>query len=399
MARLIVFEPNSLGSACNAATWTLTAVAISAFDPSVSLNLAKYTTVFIVLRLISRSIASRITFGLDDVFILLAGLMLVATNIALSVAVAAGEGKHWRNLTVEAQSDAGAKLAILSACVIWAASMPKLAVLSLLQRIFAIPRLLLISFWILAGINIALTLITSVLVWEQCDPPSHQWDIRVPGKCLPVIIFASFGYASAALSTFLDFTFAVYPQFLIWRLRMQLRRKIGYGLALGLGVLGFTVSLYKLARYPTTFEELRTDLTHASIEICLLGMLETDLLIASACLPTFGPLYRFLKHRVLGSTHRQLSSREYTENFTRTVDTRQANALAHTNYLGDINGLTVTHVEEQEGPEEIQDIESDIKKLQVPSTAILKTIDIHQSQEVNSQAHQLNGAEQLGLNV
>lgn len=253
---------------------------------------------FVLLRLLSRLVLAKGNAGVDDALIVFAMAVEIASNIAVSIAVTAGIGRHMTELSPESQIDAGYKLIILSSIVVWTFALPKLAILALLQRIFQIPRYILYLCWFMCFVTICGSFATSVIWFEQCRPVEHQWNPAVPGKCWPSHVIAGLGYFTSAISAVLDLAFSLYPQYLISKLNMPLEKKIGYGVALGLGALAFAISIYKISEFPATFREIETDLTYAVVHIILFAMIETDVLIITACLPTLGPLYRIVLDEV-----------------------------------------------------------------------------------------------------
>ena len=235
---------------------------------------------------------------------LLAAAVVVATNIILSVNVSAGMGQHIWDLSHESALNASSKVPILSSMVMWTFVLPKFSILTLIQRIFSLPRHTLLAFWLLCILNACLSFIAGVLCFRLCSPRARQWDpVNVPGICLPIHLLQGFIFASAGLSAGLDLALAIYPQFLIAKLNMPVRKKALYGAALGLSLLAFGISIVKLYELVPTFTQLANDFTHAPLESSVLALLEADILIITACLPTLAPVYRHVLSKTKRSPH------------------------------------------------------------------------------------------------
>lgn len=137
-------------------------------------------------------------------------------------------------------------------------------------------------------------MLTSVVYFEQCHPVAHQWDpIRTPGSCWSLSVLIDISYLTAAYSAFLDLLFAIYPQYLIAKLNMGLRKKIAVGMALGLSGVGCVVSIYKMTIFNSVNDHAREDLTSVIVPLALWPIVETDVLLISASLATLGPFVRF----------------------------------------------------------------------------------------------------------
>ena len=262
-------------------------------------NDANRTTalVFVALRLLSRTVFSKFRFGLDDAFTLVALANLIAVGIITSYAIDGGLGKHVTAITAEQLPTAVYRMAVLNCVGQWLYALPKLAIVALLKRLFIIEHYVVITFYVLCSILFTTTLAGSILSFELCQPIAHAWDpIRVPGTCLPMSHLLNLTYWNSAYSAFLDLLFAIYPQFVIGRLNMSLKKRLAVGTALGLSGIGTFAGVDKMM----LFRDLDSahDNLWVYVPIHILGVVETDVLIISAALPTMGPFFRFVRERV-----------------------------------------------------------------------------------------------------
>lgn len=70
--------------------------------------------------------------GLDDYLTLFAFAVVIAASVAISVAIHAGLGTHFADLTLLERIDASRKTIIASSLVVWTFALPKLALVALL---------------------------------------------------------------------------------------------------------------------------------------------------------------------------------------------------------------------------------------------------------------------------
>ena len=112
--------------------------------------------------------------------------------------------------------------------------------------------------YISVGLYIGISIVASTLVFVQCSPARALWDFSLAAmaKCWKPMIAANViilqsGMESlstpppsvltltcgAAYGTFLDFALALLPITIVYNLKLNLRKRIGLCILLGLGVL------------------------------------------------------------------------------------------------------------------------------------------------------------------
>lgn len=180
----------------------------------------------------------------------------------MSIAVAAGMGKHIQDIPPSQLSDLTLKILIVQSINVWACSLPKLAIIALLERILRLKPWTRILFWGLGVVNQLATLALAVVWWTRCSPVRANYDPTVPGAvCGDFSAIEAGGYLTASMNPVLDIFFTLYPIPLIMKLNMNFRRRLGIALGLGTGVLASGISIYKLAFIPAVVAELNTDPT------------------------------------------------------------------------------------------------------------------------------------------
>ena len=247
-------------------------------------------------RLISRTTIAKGRAGIDDAFILLATVVVIACNVCATFAVNNTNNEHIKSIHQTSQ-----ELIVTNAIMGWTFTLPKFAILALLQRIFMIPRHTLIAFWGLCTLTISVTLATTIVWAVSCKSASGDSQRPFPKEtCQHKDVIQGLMWATGALSASGDLLFSVYPQFLISKLNMSFQKRVAYGLALGLGVFAFVASVYKLTLYPRGFFMPGVVFgSHSAqtydMNIVFWALVESNVLIITACLPTLGPCCRFVK--------------------------------------------------------------------------------------------------------
>lgn len=106
----------------------------------------------------------------------------------------------------------------------------------------------------LLALNVIFNLFYLVFTVFQCTPIDGFW-LRAASienaaiyKCRTDISVDS-TFASSGISAFIDWAFGILPVFILWELNVNLKKKIGLGVIMGLGVLA---SAGPLVRIPYT---------------------------------------------------------------------------------------------------------------------------------------------------
>ena len=211
-------------------------------------------------RVLSRSVFTK-NFGLDDALIIFALLFQVAYVCALTVAVAAGTGRHFWTIPAERQPLALFRQLVASSISVLTFALPKLAIVALLERLLSLRPLTRIIFWTLSVGEVGCCLLAAIIWSVQCTPRASQWDKSVPGHCWSPSVLVHLSYFLASFSVFLDFLFAVFPPFVIAKLHMPLYKRIAISVALGGGIFSAIVACYKISLISGLNAQSETDPT------------------------------------------------------------------------------------------------------------------------------------------
>ncbi|KAF7520624.1 hypothetical protein G7054_g12708 [Neopestalotiopsis clavispora] len=236
--------------------------------------------------------------GLDDALVGLSWVVLLISQIFIQIAAGYGNGRHYDDLSRYDQVEAMKWNTLIDAVIIWAFSLPKLAIVALLRRILNFGLHTSVLLWGLAFVGQALIFSMSVFLFIQCSPTEKNWDKTVDGICLPEGTMIGIEYFVSSYSAFLDLFLAVFPAPFIMRLNMPLRTRLAVSGALGLGVFASIIQGYKLSIMGASFEYTDKDPTYPLPFLNTFGILEACLLLIAGSLPALGPLIRRAKDHV-----------------------------------------------------------------------------------------------------
>ena len=117
-----------------------------------------------------------------------------------------------------------------------ALAMIKISILLLILRIFLSTQRDKF-YWVTQGLIAVNTIFYIIFLFVPiflCKPLSKIWNPDEPGKCLKIF---DLYIASAAFNMISDIAMLSVPIFLIWKLQMSYRRKLGVSLIFGVGGL------------------------------------------------------------------------------------------------------------------------------------------------------------------
>jgi hypothetical protein len=78
---------------------------------------------------------------------------------------------------------------------------------------------------------------SALITWIRCSPIEKAWNNQIEGECWDPSITINYGIFNAAWCAAADFALALIPWWLIWGLQLNIREKIGVGIAMSMGIL------------------------------------------------------------------------------------------------------------------------------------------------------------------
>ncbi|KAL3478432.1 hypothetical protein BJX99DRAFT_256553 [Aspergillus californicus] len=177
---------------------------------------------------------------------------------------------------------------IAASTFIWAfaTTLVKLSLLSLYLQLFAShqQRIFQVLAYAVATLSAMLALSGILLGVLFCQPFAYNWDRTIEGgHCSD-----SPKFQLSIVNMILDFFIVLLPLPIFWRLQMGWKRK---GMLSGIFSLGLCICAINLTRTILTVHQDRADPTRTIAQIGLFSILEVNVGMICAALPTLGPLF------------------------------------------------------------------------------------------------------------
>ncbi|KAI1849691.1 hypothetical protein JX265_008028 [Neoarthrinium moseri] len=98
--------------------------------------------------------------------------------------------------------------------------------------------------WGIIVVTILTTFVTLISVWIQCRPLAASWG-EVPGTCMDINVLITLTYVVSALNIATDWSVALLPIAILWKLQMARKVKIAVGFVMGLGVFSSVATIVR----------------------------------------------------------------------------------------------------------------------------------------------------------
>ncbi|KIW01184.1 uncharacterized protein PV09_07466 [Verruconis gallopava] len=267
----------SRGPQVNIIAWVFTGIAI----------------IIVALKLFTRSQITR-KLGWDDFFIFLSLAFSIIAAAFVSYSVTLGLGRHTQVVVEEFGPDRLVKTAYWQILGfpfnIGAFSFPNISIAILVVNVLDRNPLRATLLYIMVIVQVTVALIAVVLIFMQCTPRSMLWNPYTPGgKCWSPHIFDDFNYFVSGYTTVTDIVLAVVPVSVFWKLQMPLSTKVGICIMMGLTLLSAIVTIVK-ATYLHLFTD-RTDPLYNVVPLVIWGLIEQNVVLVAACIPTLRPFF------------------------------------------------------------------------------------------------------------
>ncbi|OJJ64699.1 hypothetical protein ASPSYDRAFT_39450 [Aspergillus sydowii CBS 593.65] len=244
------------------------------------------------LKVTARHMVRRL--GWDDFFIFFStGLSIIAAAL-VSYAVTLGLGRHTAAVMAEhgmERVSLTAKWQILGYPFnIGSFSFPNISIAILINNLLdpnPLRSRLLLGMSIL---QVIFAMISVFLVFLQCKPTAALWDHTIEGDCWPESVFYDFSYWVSAYTTMTDIILAIVPVSVFWKLQMPRSTKIGVCVMMSLTLLSAIVTIVK-ATYLPLFTNKEDPLYNVT-PLVVWGLIEQNVVIVAACIPTLRPFFR-----------------------------------------------------------------------------------------------------------
>ncbi|KAL4807932.1 hypothetical protein BDV18DRAFT_159141 [Aspergillus unguis] len=273
--------------------------------PDIDLNESRQTEVHVVgwvftgiaigtvaLKVTARHMVHRL--GWDDFFIFFSlGLSIIAAAL-VSYSVTLGLGRHTAAVIRDYGTDRVAmtsKWQILGYPFnIGSYSFPNISISILINNLLdpnPLRSRLLLGMSIL---QVIVAMVSVFLIFLQCTPTAALWDHTIDGTCWDQAIFYDFSYFVSAYTTVTDIILAIVPITVFWKLQMRPSTKISVCIMMGLTLLSAIVTIVK-ATYLPLFTDVEDPLYNVT-PLVIWGLIEQNVVIVAACIPTLRPFFR-----------------------------------------------------------------------------------------------------------
>ncbi|KAI1275365.1 hypothetical protein F5Y07DRAFT_369840 [Xylaria sp. FL0933] len=267
---------NTLGLAVETFLFTLSTVAAI---------LAAYVKIFVTKRR-----------HLED-YLAFSAYALYAADVATVYRVICGVGIFVHQWNVRVKDLASILYEVHIGSELYAAMMPLIKAAILLEwvRIF-VPRGTRSTFYWTCHIFIwvNLSFYTAILIWgnTSCKPYEKLWDKTLPGTCLKG---DAFDIVTASYNGVSDILILLLPQRVIWKLRLNRKKKLGIALVFAVGLSACIAAAYRL--YASVRYLLSYDVTYGVGGIGLGSSAEQTCAILIYCVPNIPRLFKEKKTR------------------------------------------------------------------------------------------------------
>ncbi|KAK1579258.1 uncharacterized protein LY79DRAFT_348289 [Colletotrichum navitas] len=252
---------------------------------------AVLSTLAVALRAFTR-IKMLHTFGLDDVLMVGAQILVIGAAVAIGLESAWGLGKHsW----VQPKEDYIPYMKSFYVSIILynvATTVVKLSILLQYRRIFANSLMQTMTTWGLAFMT-AWTVMLCFLLPMMCLPVAAFWDTTIKGRCIDLL--ASW-YVMAAVNIVADFVIFSLPIPVINSLQIPRRQKRMLIFVFGLGFLTCIISAFRIKTLRVAAQT--QDPFWDNVDAATWSFLEVTIGILAACLPTLRPIFVALLPRL-----------------------------------------------------------------------------------------------------
>ncbi|KAM0335087.1 hypothetical protein ACHAQA_000121 [Verticillium albo-atrum] len=226
-------KPDDYGPIMNISLWTCVALA----------------TIFLGLRIFAKFWKHR---GLwwDDYFLIGAWSMLIISVGINTKNVSLGFGKQLEDVpdwtvfeTVGLLGNLGGNASMFG--IAWSKTSFALTLLRVVEG-----RMKWLIWFIMISMNLAITGMV-VMTWAQCSPPAKTYKQGLPGHCWDPKINADYMIFASAYSGIMDIVLALLPWQVLWKLQLNIKEKLGVGIAMSMGIAAGVIAFIKCSVLPS----------------------------------------------------------------------------------------------------------------------------------------------------
>ncbi|KAI8932085.1 hypothetical protein NX059_010971 [Plenodomus lindquistii] len=246
------------------------------------------SSVFVVLRLLTRLKFKRERLGWDDYFMFIA-VVLNAANLACCIAGGYfGLGKHIWSLGPREMS----KITIITFIYVfiytWSVCVIKFSIIALYRRIFGLTWL----GWFCIGLTMAYLIVNHVVLPLYTRPLHYYWTMWYGDEGVILVNEAKFYLGMGIINLFGDVCILTVPVSSVLKLQMGRTQKVAICIVFLLGSFVCFASLYRIIVIVRLVQTM--DISWAKSDVFIWSSVEPSVGIISGCLPTLRPLMTYI---------------------------------------------------------------------------------------------------------
>ncbi|KAI4202283.1 MAG: hypothetical protein LQ350_002667 [Teloschistes chrysophthalmus] len=164
------------------------------------------------------------------------------------------------------------------------ATLTKISLLLLYHRIFGVVKRFRLALWLGAFLVVAWWIATTILGFLGCTPFAYNWNKKIDGQCVDLVMFFRW---NGICNLLLDFLILLLPLPMVWRLSITARQKTEIS---GMFLLGLFVCVAGILRVLAYHPTQLADSTYSGVGSMTWSIVEQGIGVVCACLPTLRPL-------------------------------------------------------------------------------------------------------------
>ncbi|OJJ88711.1 uncharacterized protein ASPGLDRAFT_42285 [Aspergillus glaucus CBS 516.65] len=232
--------------------------------------------------------------GWDDVFIFFSLALSIIATALVSYSVTLGLGRHTAAVIVEHGMEGTIMTArwqiIAFPFNIGAFSFPNISIAILVSNLLDPNPPRTYALYAMSTVQVIFAIVSVFVVFLQCSPTDKLWNASLPGTCWDPSVFNDYSYWVSAYTTMTDIVLAIMPISAFWNLQMRFPKKLSVCIMMGLTLLSAIVTIVK-ATYLHLFTD-KTDPLWNVVPLVNWGLIEQNVVIVAACIPTLRPFFR-----------------------------------------------------------------------------------------------------------
>ncbi|GES57185.1 integral membrane protein [Aspergillus terreus] len=243
-------------------------------------------TVILILRVIAKIKIHHFRF--DDVLMIVAWALTLASTVLLTLSVKDGFGSDLRALPAVNQQHVLKYIAIQVPLVTISTGLARASFALYLLGILGGKKSFRIALWVALALQLAANIVSAVLPLSICRDARVLWNANIKTTCGNVVAVVRFSYFSSSVNTATDLFLAVFPTVVFWNLNLRLRIKISLIVLLSLGIVAMVASIIKT----TTLDHVPsvTNIGAGGVELIRWGYAENLIIIITSSVPSIRPL-------------------------------------------------------------------------------------------------------------